>query len=127
MFSGHRLKSGICRTIIIASLFIIIQSCNKSPSISNSDKQAFITVYTQLTLAKIKFGKFPQKHKTAVEMILNRNNTNQEFLNEFLEKVASHAEIQQEIFQAIDKELEKYENLPPDSLERFWDSITTEM
>ncbi|MCD6161609.1 MAG: hypothetical protein J7K40_04250 [candidate division Zixibacteria bacterium] len=60
-------------------------------------------------------------------MILNRNNTNQEFLNEFLEKVASHAEIQQEIFQAIDKELEKYENLPPDSLERFWDSITTEM
>lgn len=127
MFSARKFKSGLCRTFFIASLFFIIQSCDTSPSISNNEKQIFITTYTHLTLAKIKFGKSSQKHEKAVELIFNRNNTNQEFLYEFLERIASHAEIQQEIFQAIDEQLEIYENLPPDSLERFWDTITTEI
>ena len=100
------------------ALFLML-SCSEKPTISSEDKEAFISTYVDLTLAKAKYQDLQKDYETARTVIYDRNGTDEKFLNEFLEKIESKIEIQEEIFKAISEELEKYEKMPTDSLNRY--------
>ena len=126
IFLVRKICSRIIGTFFILMVFSLCQSCSNNPSVSQDEKESFINTYIDLTLAKVKYNQASKKHEKALSIIFTRNGTSREFINDFLEKIANHPEVQKEIFQAIVDRLEKYENMPPDSLEKIWQDIANE-
>ena len=119
MFSVRRMQPADRRAFFITILVFFILSCDKTPSVSDQEKELFTKICVELAVSKIKHGNNAAAYQMAIEDIFLRNNISREFLNDFLEKISSQPEIQQEVFQAINDRLEKYESLPLDSLKRI--------
>ena len=122
----RKIWSRIIGTLFMLMVFSLCQSCSNNPSVSQDEKESFINTYIDLTLAKVKYDRKSIEHEKAINIIFTRNGTSREFLDDFLEKIAKHPEVQKEIFQTIVDRLEKYENMPPDSLEKIWQDIANE-
>jgi len=120
MFSVHRFQPANRRAFFITILILFFISCETTPSVSDHEKELFTKICVELTVSKIKYSNNADAYKAAIEDIFLRNNTNRDFLDDFLKKISSQPEIQQEVFQAINSQLEKIESLPPDSLKRLW-------
>jgi ATP-dependent Lon protease len=102
---------------IFVTLLVV---CGKSPSISADEKEAFINTYVELTLAKIKYGNLDKQYQNIKKEIFLKNGTGEEFLNNFIDKISTNIEIQQEIYEEIANRLEKFDKISPDSLNRYF-------
>jgi len=105
------------------SLMILFNSCGNSPTVSPAEKEAFINTYVDLTLARIKHGNLKKQYNTTLASIYDQHGTNEQFLNEFLDRIESDYELQQEIFKAIAERLEEFEKIPSDSLNRYMKNL----
>ena len=116
MFSAVEIWPRTIGAFVLILCIYLFLSCGEKPEVSNDEKEAFINTYVEISLAYTKYNKFPKQYRQAIDHIFNKNGTNIEFLNNFLEKISSCPETQYEIFRIIAARLEEYENLPPDSL-----------
>ena len=102
-------------------IFIMLYAaCGKSPSISANEKEAFINTYVELTLAQIKFRNLDKQYQDIKKEIYLKNGTDEEFLNNFIEKISANIEVQEDIFREITNRLEKFEQVSPDSLNHYF-------
>jgi len=101
-------------------IFIILYAaCGKSPSISPDEKEAFINTYVELTLAQIRYRNFEKQYQDIKKEIYLKNGTDEEFLDNFIDKISTNIEVQEDIYREITSRLEKFEQVSPDSLNRF--------
>ena len=101
-------------------ILILSIGCGKSPAISADEKEAFISTYVELTLAQIKFKNFDKQYQEIKKEIYLKNRTDEEFLKSFIDKISANIEVQEDIFREITGRLEKYEQVSPDSLNRYF-------
>jgi len=102
-------------------IFIILYAaCGRSPSISADEKEAFINTYVELTLAQVKYKNFDKQYQDIKKEIYLKNGTDEEFLDNFIDKISANIEVQEKIFQEITDRLEKFEQVSPDSLNRYF-------
>lgn len=100
-------------------LALPVGGCGIHDKIDPGDKETFIAVYTELTLAKAHYAGVPGKFVRFKEIILRKHGVDEKFLTDFLAGIDSHPEIELEVFQAIADRLKQYDKLPPDSLNRL--------
>lgn len=112
-----------------AFLLILLLNCSGAPGgsgISNDEKNAFINTYVDLTLAKIKYGIRPREYNIALKNTFEKNGTSPEKLKEILNKISNKPKLQQDIYQAISNKLKNIENVPPDSLNKVFNSLLSQ-
>lgn len=107
-------------------LALIIGGCNHSKKIDSGERETFIAVYTELTLARSHFAGIPGKFASFKDKIFRKHRVDERFMTDFLGKIASDPNLELEIFQTIADRLSRSEKLPPDSLNRLISNFINE-
>jgi hypothetical protein len=102
---------------ITAIIFgLLYAGCGKTENINTSDRQKFIDIYVDLTLAYWNSEKSPVNYKSLTAAVFQKYDTDKSFLMKTQKKFENNPKLQYGIYQEILKRLKTYDNIPSDSL-----------
>ena len=122
-FSYHPVRFAVAGFF---SFLLIMQSlnCGTTERLSNQDREKFIKVYVELTLAREKLSDSSRVEKAVIQQIMSVNDVDKEFLDDVKRKMSSNLKLQSQVYREINDRLKVFEKLPPDSLEKQLRDVT---
>jgi hypothetical protein len=115
IFNRHNLV-WLAIALIICSL--LYTGCTKTERINNSDRQKFIDIYVDLTLAYWNSAKSPVAYQSLAAAVFQKYNTDKSFLIKTQKKIENNPKLQYGIYLEIINRLKVYDNIPADSLNK---------
>ena len=115
MYSVRKIKSRLAGTFLFV-MFVIISCSSTTSPVTESEKEAFINTYVDLTLLQIKFSGGRKVYERTAEKVFIKYGTSVEFLEEFTQNISSNPKLQAEIYEEISLRLKAYNDLPLDSI-----------
>jgi hypothetical protein len=117
-FVGKIRKSPIIG-IMVAVLFYA--ACGRIDKFSDSDRQKFVNIYIELSLAYWKSQSAPDNYQSLATAIFNKYDVDRTFMIKIQKRFENNPKRQLAIYQEIVERLKGYEDISQDSLKQVLD------